>query len=703
MDPKKDILWRIYLVYFIVCLFGIAILTKAVTIQFVEGDKWRSKAENLTTRYHNIEAARGNIYAADGSLLATSIPIYEVRMDLNTEAMTDALFNENVDSLAICLSAIFREKSPEKYKRELLKARKDGNRFHLIKRKVRFNQLKEMKNFPLFRLGRYKGGFIYLQQNKRQRPFRVLAARTIGYDRIGIQPVGLEGAYGRELKGVSGKRLMQKIAGGVWMPINDANEIDPKDGNDLYTAIDINIQDVAEYALLKQLQVHDAHHGCVVLMEVQTGEIKAIANLQKDEDGDYYEYYNYAVGESTEPGSTFKLASLMAAIEDGLVDLDDSVDTEDGTTQYYDEIMRDSHKGGFGKITVKRAFEVSSNVGISKIVWQSYSDNPQKFVDRLYKMNLNKPLGIEIAGEGKPYIKNAKDTLWSGITLPWMSIGYEVQLTPLQILTFYNAVANDGKMVKPKFVKEIRDKRNVIKKIDTEVIDDAICSEETISKAQKMLEGVVENGTAQNLKAASYKVAGKTGTAQIANANYGYKYDKKISYQASFVGYFPADNPKYSCIVVVNAPSKDVYYGNLVAGPIFKEVADKVYATSIEIHDELQPQQFASATAIPYSKNGYKRDLQKVLADLQMPLNDQSAESDWVVTITEADKVHIKPKKIYQNTIPNVAGMAVQDAVYLLENMGMQVKIRGKGTVKSQSVTAGSAVQKGQKIVLELS
>ena len=702
MNLKKDILSRVYLVYGLVCLFALVILGRVVHLQFIEGSEWRGKAEQLTVGYKNIAAVRGNIYASDGSLLATSVPKYEVRFDANTEALTNKIFNEHVDSLAIELNKLFPEKTTIQYKSELIGARKKGARYHLVRRNVKFTELKKIKEFPIFRRGKYKGGFIYEQQNKRVRPFELLAARTIGYEREGVKPVGLEGSYSKELSGVNGKRLMQKIAGGVWMPIGDENEIEPVDGSDVYTTIDVNIQDVAESALLSQLQTHEAEHGCVALMEVSTGDIKAIANLKRNKNGTYYESYNYVVGESTEPGSTFKLASLMAAFEDGYLDLDDIVDTEDGTTKFYDQTMKDSHKGGYGKINVKRAFEVSSNVALSKLINESYADKPQEFIDRLYKMNLNKELGIEIAGEGKPFIKNTSDESWSGISLPWMSIGYEVQMTPLQILTFYNAVANNGKMVKPKFVKEIRQQGELIKKVETEVISNSICSKSTIKKVKEMLEGVVEEGTARNLKNSTYKIAGKTGTAQIANDKYGYRYESKVSHQASFVGYFPADNPKYTCIVVVNAPSRNVYYGNLVAGPIFKEVADKVYANSIEIHDEINEKKNKANSRIPYAKDGYYADLDKVYGEFNIETDAKGNEADWVKVSTGEKEVKVYKKKIAPIYVPDVTGMSVKDAVYLLENHGMQVQFSGSGVVKKQSITPGNKIIKGSKIILEL-
>ncbi|MCB9365367.1 MAG: transpeptidase family protein [Flavobacteriales bacterium] len=699
---KKDILSRVYLVYAFVALFAIIILGQTINVQYVQGEEWREKAENLTTGFKNIEAVRGNLYAADGSLLATSVPIYEVRFDVNTEALTDEVFYRDIDSLCVQLSGLFPSKTKKQYKAELISARKKGSRYHLVKRNVKYTELKELKKFKIFSRGKFKGGLIYTQQNKRVRPFEILAARTIGYEREGVKPVGLEGAYTKDLSGVNGKRLMQKIAGGVWMPISDDNEVEPQDGSDVYTTIDINIQDVAENALKKQLEMHEADHGCVALMEVSTGQIKAIANLSLTKNGTYYETYNYMIGESTEPGSVFKLPALMAAFEDGYVTLDDMIDTEDGTTKFYDKTMRDSHKGGFGVISVKKAFEVSSNVAISKLINENYSDKPQQFVDRLYKMNLNKRLGIEVAGEGMPLIKSTDDESWSGVSLPWMSIGYESHLTPLQILTFYNAVANDGKMVKPMFVKQIKHRGKIVKEFKTEVINNSICSKKTVKMAQEMLLGVVEEGTARNLKNSIYKIAGKTGTAQIANDKYGYKYESKISHQASFVGYFPADNPKYTCIVVVNAPSRNVYYGNLVAGPIFKEVADKVYAGSIAIHAELAKKENQAASKIPYAKDGYYEDLAIVYSELGVKTNTSQKVNDWVKVSTGEKDVQIYHKKVAPIYIPDVTGLSVKDAVFLLENQGLVVKFVGSGTVKRQSINPGEKVVKGAKILLEL-
>ncbi len=699
MDARKDIMWRVYLIYGIMVLFALAIIGQIIRLQFIEGDYWVAKADSLQTDYKKIDAVRGNIFAADGSLLATSVPIFDIRMDTHANGLSNEVFNKQVDSLALALSMLFKDKSKTEYRRELREARRDKNKYLLIQKNANFVEVKKLRNFPIFRMGRYKGGLILVPKNKREVPFRLLARRTIGYDRDGIQPVGIEGAYNQFLEGTSGKRLMQKISGGVWKPINDENEIEPKDGDDIITTIDINIQDVAQNALMTQLVKHNANKGCVVLMEVKTGEIKAIANLAKNNAGNYDEIYNHAIGESTEPGSTFKLASLMIALEDKLIDITDSVDTENGTFRFADQIMRDSKEGGYGKITVQQAFEYSSNVAISKLLTQSYAKNPGRFSERLKEVGLDKPLGLQIAGETNPTIKSASDKSWSRVTLPWMSIGYEVQMTPLQVLALYNAVANDGVMVKPMLVKEVQTRGKVIKKFDTTVLNPSICSMETIKKLKIMMEGVVERGTAQNLKNAEFKIAGKTGTAQIASGKLGYKVK---SYQASFAGYFPAENPLYSCIVVVYAPSNSVYYGNLVAGPIFKEIADKVYSTRIDMHKEIEPVQFIANEDLPNTKSGYKKPLDIIYKTLGYH-SLVNATTEWVSASRRDTVIEINDRTLIRGLVPNVIGMGLRDAIYILESAGLQVNPNGRGMVTRQSLSPGQRIIKGDKILIELS
>lgn len=706
MPLKRDILWRVGVVYVFILLLGIIIAGKIFYLQVFEGKEMSKKAEDLHLKSEMVESNRGDIYSANGRLLASSVPFYEVRLDTRSTGleMDNKTYFRKLDTLARRLSELFRDQSAAQYRRELYKARKEGERFYLIKERVNYKELKELKTFPLFRKGRYKGGFIVIQKDLRIQPHGNLASRTIGYttDWEGGNIVGIEGAYDNYLKGSKGVRLMRRIQGGVWIPVGDDNKVEPKSGKDVVTTIDINIQDVAESALREQLIKHNADHGTAVLMEVNTGEVRAIANLGKTDEGRYREIYNYAVGESREPGSTFKLASIMAVLEDNYVSLDDTVDTGDGEVYYYDKKLTDVKPGGYGKISVREAFIYSSNVGISKIITQNYENRPNQFIDRLYSMNLDEKLDLEIKGEGDPHIKYPGDKYWSGVSLPMMSIGYELRNTPLQILTFYNAIANNGTMVKPMFVKQIREHGNVIKSFDTQVINPAISSKSTIRKAQSLLEGVVQEGTARNLRNTNFKIAGKTGTAQIANEKYGYRKESGISYQASFVGYFPAGAPKYSCIVVVNSPSKDVYYGNVVAGPVFREIAEKVYATSFEMHEGLKLLRNEQINEIPYTKHSHRGELTNVLKNLGVKVNEKHVDSDWVVTRKKDSLIDLNNRYINENTMPNVIGMGVKDAIYILENLGLNVEVVGRGSIRKQSIPSGEPIDKGDKVVLRM-
>jgi len=704
MSLKKHIVWRVGVVYLGIFVLSLCITGKLFFLIYVEGSKWEEKAEEHNMKYITIDPNRGDILADDGRLLASSVPYYEIRMDLMSTAMSGEIFRKEVDSLAFSLSKLFNDKSKAAYKREIIRARQNGERYHLLKKRVNYIELKELKTFPLFRHGRYKGGFIYIQENKRILPHIGLASRTIGYLTKGRSGnvVGIEGAYDHELSGVVGVRLMQRLSGNVWMPVNTNNEVEPHDGNEVVTTIDINLQDVAENALLKQLSRHNAHHGTAILMEVQTGDVKAIVNLERDKEGRYRELYNYGIGESTEPGSTFKLPALMAALEDKVVSLDDTIDTGNGSIRYYDKTIRDTKKGGYGKITVKQVFEVSSNVGMSKIINENYKGRESQFINRLYAMGLNEKLNVEIKGEGSPYIQYPGDKYWSGLSLPMISHGYEVRMTPLQILTFYNAVANNGKMVKPGFVREIRYHGERIRKFDTKVINPSICSDETIRKVREMLEGVVENGTANNLRNDNFKIAGKTGTAQIANEKYGYKHGSEVSYQASFVGYFPAENPKYSCIVVINSPTSSIYYGNLVAGPVFKEIADKVYATSL-FRDEQQYFNIPETYDPPYTKHGNLDDLKLIFERFNIASINEDVASEWVATVKQDSTILLKPLDMRMGIMPNVKEMGLRDALYILENMALKVEVKGYGKVLRQSIVPGTKISPGSKVLLEMS
>lgn len=703
MAIKQKILFRLGIIYTFFGILVLVILFELIKLKIFEASKWEEKAKTLESNDIIIEANRGNILDENGKKISLSVPSYRIYMDLHANGLTSHVFNSQIDSLAICLSRFFGDHPPSYYKKDLIRARRNGERYHLVHpRKISYIELQEIKEFPIFRRGRNSGGFIPRHYEERRLPFGSLAARTIGKlygEKSKGGMVGLERAYDNVLRGTNGVSTWKRIAGS-WIP---EEEIPPQDGKNLITTLNIELQDVAEQSLMRQLQKHDAHHGVAILMEVETGAIKAMVNLHKSKPGVYIEdYFNYAIGEAVEPGSTFKLASIIAALEDGKVRLTDTVDTGNGAYGYYDRIMRDSHHGGFGKITVREAFEKSSNIGISKIIFDNYKDNPRRFVDRLYAIGLNKPLGIKIKGEGRPVIKYPGDPSWSGVTLPWMSIGYEVKMTPLQILTFYNAVANNGKMVKPMFVKAISQHGKILQEFEPEVLNPAICSVATLEKVRELLKGVVERGTAQNIRNDIYQIAGKTGTAQIARGNSGYKGEDGVEYIASFVGFFPADQPMYSCIVVVNSPSNDVYYGNEVAGTVFREIADRVYALSYEKLpvEVLQPK--ITEGYYPWSKGGTRDELSVIFEELNFPVQNQGITSEWISTQALEHAVKLKPKPLPQKVVPLVKGMGAKDAVAVLENCGLKVAISGVGKVVRQSIDAGLPVRTGQKIVIYL-
>ncbi len=702
MNIKKDILWRIGIIYFMMLAIAFLILFNIIKVQFVEGAKWREKASLLTQKDITIEASRGSILSEDGQKLACSVPSYRIFMDTRAPGLTAERFSHNIDSLSLRLSRLYNDKSPAAYKRDITNARKKGNRYYSISnQRISVIELKRAKQFPIFRNGANKGGFIVEQYDTRKMPFGSLAERIVGklYSEKDTGKVGIEYSYDKQLRGVNGIGDNQRI-GGRW--VNNI-QVEPIDGDDVVTTLNVEIQDVAEQALKEQLIRHNAQYGVAVVMEVSTGQVKAMVNLFRVAPSTYTEdHYNFAIGTNTEPGSTFKLASLMVALEDGVVDIDDMVDTENGTIQYFDRTMRDSEHDKYGLLTVKEAFERSSNVGISKIIYFNYKKNPEKFLDGIDDIGINQSLELEVAGEDPPYFKKPNDKLWSGITLPWMAIGYEVKMSPLQVLTFYNAVANNGKMVKPMFVKEITRYGSTVKAFDTEVLRSSICSGSTLRKVRTLLEGVVEQGTAMNLKNDHYKIAGKTGTAQIAHGSKGYKNEGVVSYQASFVGYFPADKPRYSCIVVVNGPSNNVYYGNVVAGSVFKEIADQLYATNLrDTKYYKQPDPILSSD-MPYTKGGQKDKLKDVLWDLDLEYTNH-ANSDWVGSKANDKEIEIVEKKIDKGLVPSVKGMGARDAIFLLEGLGLRVTLYGAGRVVEQSIQPGGRYNKGNHIVLKLS
>jgi cell division protein FtsI (penicillin-binding protein 3) len=702
MAIRDEIVWRSGVVYFAIALLAAALLIRILILQYVQHGKWSQMSEKYVFKTAEEEANRGDILADDGRLLASSVPYYTIYMDTRSSGMSAATFSNGINGLSAGLARLLGERSAAEWKDLIIGARKKGDRYFLIKRKVDYETLKGLKELPIFREGQYKGGMVAQAENKRIRPGNDLAARTIGYLNLGTEgtEVGVEGSFNKELAGRNGVAVKQRLTGGDWITVENANSEESVDGNDVVTTIDLDLQDVASSALLSQLRKHDAHHGCAVVMEVATGDVKAIANLEIGNDGDYHELYNYAVGESTEPGSTFKLPALMAAIEDGVIDTGDVVDTGAGSVKFFDKVIKDTKEGGYGMLTVKQVFEKSSNVGTSKLIYEHYKNNPKEFVNRLYAMKLNEKLNLQLKGEGTPLIRYPGDKLWSGLSLPMMSHGYEVQMTPLQILTFYNAVANDGRMMRPRFVTQILRNGSVIRRYETEVIINSIASRSTIRKAKKMMEGVVEHGTAVNLNNQNYKIAGKTGTAQIAKGKSGYRQDAQISYQASFVGYFPAENPLYSCIVVVNAPSNGVYYGNIVAGSVFKEIADKIYATRF-FRDYKPAADDKITVSAPEVGNGYRDDIDEVLKSLDIRYMKMS-DDDWVATRESGDTVRLTGIKLQKGLVPDVRGMSLRDAIYILENSGLRVMANGKGRVLRQSPEHGARYAVGSVVSLDM-
>jgi cell division protein FtsI (penicillin-binding protein 3) len=702
MAVRDEIVWRSGIVYIAIALLAAAILTRILILQFVQRGKWSDMSEKFVYKTAEVTANRGDILTSDGRLLATSVPYYTIYMDTRSTGMTAATWSNGISGLSSGLAKLVGERSAAGWKAAITEARRKRDRYFLIKRKVDYETFKRLKALPIFREGQYKGGMVAQAENKRILPNIDLAARTIGYLSLGDQgnEVGVEGAFDKYLAGKNGVAVKQRLTGGDWITVDGPNSVESRNGYDVVTTLDIDLQDVATTALLNQLRLNNADHGCAVLMEVESGDVKAMANLKLGDDGKYYESYNYAVGESTEPGSTFKLPVLMAAIEDGVIDTGDIIDTGTGSVKIYDKIIQDTKEGGYGKLTVKQVFEKSSNVGTSRLIYEHYKDNPKEFVNRLYAMKLNEVLNIQLKGEGTPLIRYPGDKLWSGLSLAMMSHGYEVQMTPLQILTFYNSVANNGRMMTPRFVTSILSNGSVIKRYEPKVIINSIASRSTIRKAQIMMEGVVQHGTATNLKNANYKIAGKTGTAQIAKDKLGYRHDAKISYQASFVGYFPAENPLYSCIVVVNAPSNGVYYGNIVAGTVFKEISDRVYATSFfndyktENKDDIKP-------AAPEAGNGFRDDINQVLKNLNVRYR-RTADDDWVASRESGDTIRLAGVKEEKGLVPDVRGMSLRDAIYLLENSGLRVRYNGKGRVLRQSPEHGARFSEGTTVSLEM-
>ncbi len=707
MDIKKDILWRVYLCFIGIIALGVWVLGRAFYIQRFEGAYWKEKGKEKQIKYLAVSAERGTIYSEDGNMLSTSVPIFDVFIDFGAEGLRakgGENFKKNIDSLSMRLANLFNDKNAAMYKKELQSGYKEELRYYILKRKISFSEYKALRDFPLVRLGRNKSGFIFDTRDKRINPYVLLANRTIGLSREdSTKNVGLEQRYDSLLKGSSGQRLMRYVAG-AYLPV-EGGEVEAENGKDIITTLDTYMQDVAEAALMKMVTGNNSEHGTAIVMETATGKIKAIANLGKQADGSYTEDLNYGIGKRTEPGSIFKLPTLLSLMEDGYVDINSIVDCEGGTKNFYGLRIKDSHLG-YGELTVKEAFARSSNVAFAKLADKYYHNQPTKFLNHLHKFRLDVSTGVDItASSGQPIIKKATSKSWAATTIPFMAHGYEELVTPLHMLMLYNAVANNGIMMKPYLVNEVQEYGITVKTIEPKVLDEKICSAKTLAQIKECLLEVVngEHGTAKKIKDSTYKIAGKTGTAVTALNNKGYNKGNK-KYQASFIGYFPAEAPKYTIAVVIqNSQESKLKYGADVSGAVFKEISDRIYGRYISGKSFTAP---VNADTMAYSCYGVKKELATVFNFLQLPFSDAAQAG----VFRRAD---IKNNFSYLNTpftsssssgsvTPNVVGMGLKDAVYLLENKGFKVSISGRGKVLNQSLVAGTNFKNGQNISLAL-
>lgn len=707
MDVKKDILWRVYLVYLGIVAFALFILSKAVFIQNVEGEYWINLSDSLHLDIKDMDAERGTIFSEDGSMLSTSIPYFDVRIDLAADGLRDKegkFFFANVDSLSIKLYQLFGEYSASVYKERLLSAFRRKDRYYLLRKNITYREYQQMNEWKFIKAGSSKSGFIFEEKEKRLTPFGLLANRTIGLSREYINTegksvsinVGLEKTYDRLLRGEKGTRVVRKISGGAFVPI-EGTEIEPENGHDIVTTIDVNIQDVAENALMKMMVGNECEHGTCIVMEVKTGKIKAIANLGKQKDGTYFEDFNYAITKS-EPGSTFKLMTMMAVLEDHYSGLNHTVDLEGGIWKTSGRVVRDSEHHGKKNVSIKEAFALSSNVAMAKLASAYYASQPRKFLNHIYRLGLDSTTGIGLAGEAKPLILNPSSQYWSATTLPWMAFGYNLSLTPLHTLMLYNAVANNGVMMKPYLVSSIMKEGKIVKEFQPTIRRSKICSDETLNMLKECLESVVLNGTARSMQTPVYSFAGKTGTALVADGAKGYS---DHIYQSSFAGYFPSDDPKYSCIVVIkNKPSAKKFYGAEVAGPVFREVADKLYAFSAS-----EKVNYTLAKSKDSSKSiwaGWRRDFENIFNELKIRVTDSTSNGQWITVNKENGSATAKKIAAFRGAIPNLRGMGLKDAVHLLENMELKVIAKGFGKINQQSLPPGANYNKGQTIYIEL-
>lgn len=702
---KKSIVTRVRLAFLGVALFSCAVAWKISRIQYQEGAKWRALEQERRISYQPVPATRGNIYSDNESIMATSLPFYRVAWDPGV--VDDAVFRANVDSLAWHLAHFFQDRSKQEYYQKLMAAHRDHDvrYIRLNSRQINFQEKKELASWPIFR-ARRRGGAIFEKVDKRFRPFGGLAQRTVGFVNEDKNGAGLEFTFQQKLAGRAGEALFERVPGGL-KPVYDGTEIKPQPGYDVKTTLDINLQDGAEDALYKSLVANDAKYGCVILMEVKTGEIKAVANLGKAADGTYKEDYNYAFADQgrTEPGSTFKLASMMAVFEaDPNLQLDDMVDTGPGRMLIGGAVKTDSHANG--RITVQQVFEKSSNIGVARLVQEHFAGNPTQYSDYLKRFGLDKPLGFQMSGEALPYVKDPQDRSWSRTSLSTMAIGYELKLAPLQTLAFYNAVANGGVKVAPMIVREIKQADQVVEHFDTQVLNPKICSDATLRKLHAMMEGVVLQGTAKAIRPKDYAIAGKTGTAwKFKNGQY------TKTYSTSFCGFFPADKPKYSCIVVIDSPSKGRIYGGDVAAPVFRDIADRCMARDQASQRPMLARIPARRSPVPLVRAGLQQEIALVCDRIGLPgQTHATGGEEWVRATRAVDTafvartVALRPDAsvAHPGRMPDVRGLTLRDALFLLENRGIKVQASGTGRVRVQSVAPGDPARRGLVVGLVL-
>lgn len=683
----------------VICL---AIFAKAFYIQQVQGASWRSMSDSLHQKIEEVDAERGTIYSEDGQMLSTSVPKFNIYIDFAADGLREksgVRFRENVDSLAICLANLFTDKSVSDYKRLLKQGFKNRDRYYLLQKGISYRQYESLKQFPLVRLGKNKSGFIVDEQTIRLNPYKLLAYRTIGLDRENAQKIGLEKTYDTLLKGTTGRRLVRYIAGGASIPVDD-EQIEPENGKDIVTTLDVFIQEVTENALMKMMVGNEAVNGCAIVIETKTGKVKAIANLGRRQDGTYSEDYNYAISPS-EPGSTFKLATLMSLLEDKKITLNSVVNLNGGSWPINGQTVFDSEQHGKFDVTVKDAFALSSNVGMAKLALASYGYNPRRFIQQIHNMHLDTLTGIDITGERNAVIPRPGTKNWSSISLPWMAFGYNIEVTPLQTATFYNAVANNGAMMKPYLLSAVKDEGEVIRINEPKVLVDKVCSDATIQQLKVCLEAVCTYGTAKELfKNSTYKVAGKTGTALVANGNRGYA---DQIYQTSFAGYFPANDPQYTIVVVIkNKPKAVLHYGATVAGPVFKEIADRLYTNYVrQVNYASANKKVDSTSAFYYT--GARQDIKHLATNLKLGYKDVGTATDeWLDVNVNKGNVGFLAKPLDIKTMPQLKGMGLKDVVVLCENIGLKVSAKGKGRVVTQSILQGQSYAKGQILNIEL-